>query len=39
MAVVKGLVAKKTYYVRLCATDNIGNASAGFGGPFVMPSR
>jgi subtilisin family serine protease len=39
MAVVKGLVAKKTYYVRLCATDNIGNASAGFGGPFVMPAR
>jgi subtilisin family serine protease len=39
MAVVKSLVAKKTYYVRLCATDNIGNASAGFGGPFVMPAR
>jgi hypothetical protein len=38
MVVVKSLVAKKTYYVRLCATDNIGNASAGFGGPFVMPS-
>jgi hypothetical protein len=39
MAVVKGLIAKETYYVRLCATDNIGNASAGFGGPFVMPAR
>jgi hypothetical protein len=39
MAVVKGLVAKKTYYVRLCAADNIGNVSAGFGGPFVMPAR
>ncbi|HXU80571.1 MAG TPA: S8 family serine peptidase [Polyangia bacterium] len=39
MAVVKGLVAKKTYYVRMCSTDNLGNGSAGFGGPFVMPSR
>jgi hypothetical protein len=38
-AVVKSLVAKKTYYVRLCATDNIGNASAGFGGPFVAPAK
>ena len=38
-AVVKSLVAKKTYYVRLCATDNIGNASAGFGGTFVVPAQ
>jgi subtilisin family serine protease len=38
-ALVKPLVAKKTYYVRLCATDNIGNASAGFGGPFVVPAK
>jgi subtilisin family serine protease len=36
-AVIKGLTAKKTYYVRLCATDNVGNVSAGFGGAFVMP--
>jgi subtilisin family serine protease len=34
-AVVRPLTAKKTYYVRLCATDAIGNANAGFGGPFV----
>jgi subtilisin family serine protease len=38
MAIIKGLAARSTYYVRLCATDNIGNASAGFGGPFVMPA-
>jgi hypothetical protein len=36
-AVIKGLVAKKTYYVRLCASDNVGNVSAGFGGAFVTP--
>lgn len=34
-AVVRPLVARKTYYARLCATDNIGNMNAGFGGPFV----
>jgi subtilisin family serine protease len=37
-AVVKGLTAKKTYYVRLCATDAVGNTSAGFGGAFVVPA-
>jgi hypothetical protein len=25
--------------VRLCSTDNLGNGSAGFGGPFVMPAK
>jgi subtilisin family serine protease len=37
-AVVKPLVATQTYYVRLCATDGVGNTSAGFGGPFVVPA-
>jgi hypothetical protein len=36
---VKSLVAKKTYYVRLCATDNIGNTSAGFGGAVVTAAK